>query len=207
MDERPDLRVTRGESNRRSPGPLDSSVDLLGRAKGGDRRALDQLLERYIPPFRSWASGRLPQWARGAMDTEDLVHETVIRLIEHQDEFQFRGDGAFLAYLREALRNRIRDELRRVARWGPSDSVGDSQVDGGPSPLDQTIEHEMLDRYECALERLPDHERNAIVARVELGLSWKNVAEATGKRSADAARMAVTRAVRKLAEEMSRGCD
>ena len=51
----------------------DTSVELLRRARDGESEALDRLLERYLPPFRAWASRRLPRWARDGLDTDDLV--------------------------------------------------------------------------------------------------------------------------------------
>jgi len=72
-----------------------------------------------------------------------------------------------------------------------------------PSPLQQAVGRETLDRYEAAMERLRPEEREAIVARIELGLSHAEVAEALGKPSAAAAHMAVSRALVSLAEEMA----
>lgn len=183
---------------------LDSSVELLRLAREGDRGAFDRLLERYLPPFRRWASGRLPRWAHGAMDTEDLVHESVMHLIEHQADFRIDDEGSVLAYLRETLLNRIRDELRRVARRGTPASLPGDLPAVAESPLQSVIEGETLERYETALGRLAPAERQAVVARVELGLSWDEVAYVIGRPSPDAARMIATRAVKKLAQEMSR---
>ena len=64
---------------------------------------------------------------------------------------------------------------------------------------------EAVERYEAALARLRAEEREAIVARIEMGGSYQEVAQALGKPSADAARMAVSRALLRLAEEMNRG--
>ena len=52
------------------------------------------------------------------------------------------------------------------------------------------------------LSRLTEEEREAVVTRVEFGLTYAEVAEALGKPSPDAARMAVVRALVKLAREM-----
>ncbi len=62
-----------------------------------------------------------------------------------------------------------------------------------------------VERYEAALARLSDTDRELIVASVELGYNYEQLAEATGRRSADAARKAARRALIKLAEEMERG--
>ena len=47
--------------------------------------------------------------------------------------------------------------------------------------------------------------RGRALCRIELGLPYAMVAEAIGKPSADAARMAVSRALMKLAKEMASG--
>jgi RNA polymerase sigma factor (sigma-70 family) len=187
-----------------APG-LDSTCALVERAKTGDREALDDLFARYLPSLRRWASGRLPQWTRGLMDTDDLVQETVIRAVQRIDHFESRHEGALQAYLRQAVVNRIRDEVRRTMRSPVETALDENAADRAASPLEQAIGAEALERYDAALARLRPEDREAIVARVEMDGSYKEVAQALGKPSADAARMAVSRAVLRLAEEMSHG--
>src|SRR5438094_141220 len=196
-------------TNRQAAGattPLgaDSTFDLVERAKTGDRDALDRLFARYLPSLRRWASGRLPRWSRDLMDTDDLVQETVIRAVKRIDAFESRHEGALQAYLRQAIVNRIRDEVRRAKRSPIPTVLDDNQSDTGASPLEAAIGEEALKRYEAALERLRPEEREAIIARVEMDGSYQDVAQALGKPSADAARMAVSRALVRLAQEMRR---
>jgi len=185
--------------------PLESSVELLRRARQGEGNALDLLIERYLPAFRAWATHRFPRYARDALDTDDLVQDTLLHTIQRVPDFEPRGEGALQVYMRQALRNRIRDAIRRAQRRGPPVTIDTQEPDGRPSPLEETIGHEALARYEAALERLDEREREAVIARVELKQSWEQVAFALGKPSADAARKAVSRALRSLAEEMTRG--
>jgi hypothetical protein len=102
------------------PAGVESTFDLLARAKAGDREATERLFTRFLPQLRRWASGRLPRWARDLMDTDDLVQETIIRALKRIDSFESRHDGALQAYLRQAIVNRIRDEVRRTKRWPAS---------------------------------------------------------------------------------------
>jgi RNA polymerase sigma factor (sigma-70 family) len=180
----------------------ESSFDLLERIRSGDSRALDALLGRHLPPLKRWASGRLPKWARDLADTDDLVQETVIHSVKHLQTFEARREGALQAYLRQAVMNRIRNEFRRAKRHPAPAEIDDRHADAGASPLEEAIGREALDRYEAALAALRDDDREVIVARIELGYSFVEVAAALEKPSADAARVALNRALIRLAEQM-----
>jgi RNA polymerase sigma-70 factor (ECF subfamily) len=181
---------------------VDATADLLARARVGDDEALDRLFERHIPLLKRWASGRLPRWARQVADTSDLVQETVIATLRNLPSFEPRGEGALQAYLRQALINRVRNEMRRALLRPAPEEVDSRLPHDGTSPLEAAIGSQTLDRYEAALARLTEDEREAVITRVEFGLSYAEVAKALGKPSADAARMAVVRALMKLAKEM-----
>ena len=180
----------------------ESSLELIERAKAGDAEALDMLIARYLPRLRRWARGRLPAWARDLADTQDLVQETVYKAFKQIDRFEVRGDGALQGYLREALVNRIRSEIRRVSRRPEPGVLDTQQAAEGPSPLEAAIGREAVERYEQALQRLRPEDREAIVGRIELGLTNQELAEALDKPSSNAARMAVERALFRLAKEM-----
>jgi RNA polymerase sigma-70 factor (ECF subfamily) len=180
----------------------DSSLALLERAKSGDADALERLVARYLPRLRRWASGRLPIRARDLADTSDLVQETLVRTLNRIEHFEPRGEGALQGYLRQAVMNRIRDELRKAKRR-PVVELGDEDVaDAAVSPLERMIGTEAVARYEAVLARLKPSDREVVVARVELGLDNQQLAAALGKPSPNAARMAVERALVRLAAEM-----
>jgi len=181
---------------------LESTFDLLARARNGDTYAVDLLFERCLPALRRWARGRLPYYARDLADTQDIVQDTVLQTLRRLDTFEPRHQGALQAYLRQAVANRIRDEIRRVRRRPASNELDDAQPDASPSPLEHAIGREGIERYEAALQRLEPPDREAIVARFELQQSYEEMAVALGKPSANAARMAVTRAVARLIDEM-----
>jgi RNA polymerase sigma-70 factor (ECF subfamily) len=77
-------------------------------------------------------------------------------------------------------------------------------LDSGRSPLEEAIGRETMAAYEAALGRLRPEEREAIIGRLEMGLSYEELALALDKPTADAARKAAQRAILKLAEEMQR---
>jgi RNA polymerase sigma-70 factor (ECF subfamily) len=175
---------------------------LLRRIRSGDEEALELLCRRYLPRLRRWAAGRLPSSARDLLDTQDLVQETMIRAINRLPEFEPRHDGALQAYLREAILNRIRDEIRRTRSHPDATGVDSQVVVPGPSPRQEAVGQAVAERYVRALGRLKADDQEAILLRIELGYGYQQIAEALGKPSADAARMAVSRALVRLAEEM-----
>lgn len=182
--------------------PLESTIDLLARAKRGEEQAVGQLFERCLPALRRWARGRLPHYARDLSDTQDLVQETVLNTLRRLDSFESRHQGALQAYLRQAVANRILDEIRRVRRRPIAVELDDAHMDGAPSPLEHAIGRQGIERYEASLQRLRPGDREAIIARFEMQQSYDEVAVALGKPTANAARVAVMRALAKLIDEM-----
>ena len=184
---------------------LDSTFQLIRRAQGGDEEALERLFARHLKPLQRWASGRLPKWARDLADTDDLVQETLLQTFKRIGEFEPRRVGALQAYLRQAVLNRLRDELRRKARQPNVTDLDGLEDVSARSPLEQAIGREAVGDYEEALGRLRPEEREAIIARIEIGYTYDELADALGKPSADAARKTARRALLRLAEEMNRG--
>ena len=187
-----------------APGDPSATGRLLALARHGDRQALDQLFARCGPELRRFARGRLPRWARDIADTTDLVQDTLLQTFKQLGRFQDRGDGAFRAYLRQAVLNRIHDGMRRAFRRPVSVALSARVPDLRRSPLEAAIGQERVEQYEAALARLGDRDRALVIARVEMGLSYPEIAASMRRRpSANGARMAVVRALLRLTEELA----
>jgi RNA polymerase sigma factor (sigma-70 family) len=204
MTDQPSSAGSRDAVELAVPTDAESSFALVVRAREGDDEALGRLCARYLPRLQRWAHGRLPSWARGALETQDLAQDTLMLAVRRLKYFEPRHEGAFQAYLRQTLLNRVRDEVRRGRRRGHSGPLDSAEPTRDPSPLEEAIGQETLDRYETALQRLRPQDREAIIARIEMGLEYSEVASALTKPSVAAAHMAVSRALVKLAKEMTR---
>ena len=98
---------------RRNADPLlsdESTMELIIKARAGDRMAVEALLQRCLPDLKRWAHGKLPVAARGAIDTGDLVQDAARVALRRLHVFEPRHVGAMQAYLRQSVINRIRDE-------------------------------------------------------------------------------------------------
>lgn len=166
-----------------------STRDLLEQARRGDLPARERLAARLLTRLGRWARGKLPAAARDKFDTMDIVQECVMRTMMRLEAFEWRHDRSLESYLRPAIRNRIRNEVRRVGlRPFMVESTGEER-DPSISPLDEVF---------------ADEEREAVRLRLDEGWEYARIAAATGLPSADAARMAVARALAKVARELER---
>jgi RNA polymerase sigma-70 factor (ECF subfamily) len=181
----------------------ETTLELVVRAREGDRMAVEALLQRCLPSLTRWAHGRLPAAARGSLDTGDLVQEAALHALRRLDVFEPRHVGAMQAYLRQSVINRIRDEVRRVTRHPAAVELSPDHASDATSPLEAAIEAESYERYRQGLAAMSSRAREIVVARVELQWSLAEIAQRFGMRTADAARMAVSRALKRLSREMS----
>ena len=195
--------VTVHPEGRPSPPPPspEETVSLLGRVRGGDDDALEALLVRLLPRLRRWAHGRLPASARGMLETADVVQSVASKAVRRLAEIDVEHSAALGYYLRQAIANEIASEWRKAVRLPFETSAGESLPADRTSPLERLIGAERMERYEAALQRLPPAERETIVGRFELAYGYDDLARYLGKPSAGAARVAVHRAVKRLAEE------
>ena len=178
------------------------TIELVVRAREGDRIAVEALLQRSIPSLKRFAHGRLPAAARGSLDTGDLVQETVLHVLRRLDTFEPRHVGAMQAYLRQSVMNRIRDEVRRIGRHpAPAELPQDLAADM-PSPLEEAVRSEAYERYRSVLLTLSPRDRQMVVARIEAQWNLAEIAQRFNMRTVDGARMAVTRALRRLTDRL-----
>ena len=180
----------------------ESSLDLLKRLQSGDASALEPLIQRYRPRMVRWASGRLPAYARDLAETQDLVQDSLVRAFKKIGMIEVRDEGALQAYLRQVLLNAIRMELRRVRRKPAGTPLDDSLAAAEATPLDRAIGAQTLERYEQALQSLRPEDRELVIAHVEFGFSHRDLAQAFNKPSPNAARMALQRAMLRVAQAM-----
>lgn len=164
-----------------------------------------RMLEAILPGILAWAHGKLPQRARRRFETGDLVQEAAVGALEHLPAETLERPSALRGYLKQSILNRIIDEMRRADRVEVSGAgAGRDRLDPTPSALERAIESEDRQSFRRALAALDEDQRLLVVGRVDLELSYRQLALATGRPNADAARVATRRAVFRLAREVGR---
>jgi RNA polymerase sigma-70 factor (ECF subfamily) len=129
---------------------METSVSLLGRLAGAptdaDWRRLDDL---YRPLLCAWVA----RAGVAGSDGDDLVQEVLLVVYREVAGFEWRGQGAFRAWLRTILAHRVRDYFRGQ-KYQPT-ATGDSDF---LRRLDE------LESPDSALSRLWDSEHDKHVA-------------------------------------------
>lgn len=175
--------------------PQESTRSLVQRGRGGDHSAWETVFARITSRLRSWAHRRMPRATRGQDQTRDVVQDATIGVWRHVNRLDLRKPGDLEAYLREAVMNKIKDRARRVQREPLAVTIDAEFKDDHPTPLNMVLIGERWERYQSAFNELTAAQREAVIARAEMGCSWEQVAETIGSPSPAAARMQFNRAV------------
>jgi len=178
------------------------TVLIINRIRAGDSKARDVLLRRYLPILRRWAHGRLPPSVRTINETDDLVQVTLVGMLKNIDQLRLEHQGSFFLYLKQALLNRIRDEVRAYRRQCgivSNEHEVDSIEVGVP---DAAIDFEHIQAYEKALTCLPKRQQQLVVMRLEFGMSYSEIGKELGG-TPDAVRMMISRALSDLAKSLA----
>ena len=154
---------------------------ILRKAQAGDRRALNDFFTRELPPLRRWAQQRLPVWLHRRADPDDIVQIAAIKTLRRLRHLDTNRESV-RPYMRQAVLNLIRDEVRAARRSPDLVDVEGETVVARSAPTDVLFARDTLKSYRAALRRLPAGARAAVVARVERGWNYERIARELGKR-------------------------
>jgi RNA polymerase sigma-70 factor (ECF subfamily) len=182
---------------------LTRTLDLVQKAQGGDRVAMDALFDRYYERVRRAVRARIGSRLRTHLETCDILQAAFAKAFENFDRFEMRGEGSLLHWLAEYAHGQIRDaadklnaKKRRapVAPQTPSGFAGDPPAAGATSPSECAVAREHQVAVDECVAELDEPYRRVIVLRDYDGLAWADVARALGKATESAARGLHTRA-------------
>ena len=173
----------------------ETEESLAGRARAGDRSALEELLSLQRGRLRSWIDSRVGPKLRVSIDVEDILQDTQLRALESIGRFVWRGEDSFFRWLcviaQHLIWNASKKRSRRETRL-----VVEPPGPGMPPSTDMRRK-ERLDRLEQSLQNLRPDEREAVrLSRIE-GLRIREVAERMN-RPESTVQSIIARALKKL---------
>jgi RNA polymerase sigma-70 factor (ECF subfamily) len=162
-------------------GALDGGNDaeLIERLRRRDLEALGEVFRAHGGAMTTLARSLL----RDADQADDVVEEALLRI--HRAAPGFRG-GSLKSWVMQIVANLCRDQLRRKRFDGgrPEDldplavrGLSVNPVEGWDAAIDRD---RLLAQLEAALDRLTEEQREAVVLRDRLGLTYEEAAAAAG---------------------------
>ena len=104
---------------------METSLSLLERLRQPDGEAWQRLVALYVPLLRGWLRQHFLQDA----DCDDVVQEVLLRVVQEAPQFRHnRQPGAFRAWLRQMVVNRMREFRRSRPRVPVATGDSDFQV-------------------------------------------------------------------------------
>jgi len=196
---------------------LEEIRSLTERAGKGDRAALANLLECYLPQLRAFVRLRAGRMIRARESDSDLVQSVCREVLDHADRFRHPSEAAFKRWLyTTALRKIVdrrdyylaqrRDVQREVRPSAPDESQHQMQMlleqySGFSTPSEKAILGEEVERIETAFEALSEEQREVVTLAHVVGLSRKEIATQLGKNEGTV-RMILHRGLAKLARQL-----
>ena len=165
------------------PPSTEPDPELLRRAQSGDEAAFGAVMRaHYERTFRL-----VYAIVRHEADARDICQE--VWLTVWQQLPGFRGDAKFSTWLHPIATRRALDHLRKRRRWFDRFlpfSTGDDTVESAPEPVttddarQQSEGNERTAQLKAALDALPPKHRAVLALREVQGLSYEEIAQATG---------------------------
>jgi RNA polymerase sigma-70 factor (ECF subfamily) len=188
---------------------------MIEEARGGDREAVDRLLDGHRQGLRRLVELRLDQQVQRRVDVSDVVQDVMVEASTRLDVYLQKPQMAFPLWLRQIAWDHIIDAYRRhrgsakrsLDREQPLVSGGNVDqsslelvaqlTDPMPTPMAVATHREMAQQLEAAIKQLGDADREIILMRHYEHLSNQEIADSLGL-NPPAASMRYLRAIRRL---------
>jgi len=192
----------------------DNTRNLVNRALEQDRDAIDLLFQRYRDRLRTALRKLIgPKYRVLMADSEDATHDAILSALRRLHQFEYRGEGSFLAWLLKGAEYEIIRRIRAIETKKRTAAGGMVALDDGgaelvpaqeATPSQVHDETELAERIRAALQQLPDRDREIIVLRRYLELDTDEICAEMGLPTEGAVRALLSRAQARLAGLLSR---
>ena len=162
---------------------------LVNRAQGGDRGALDELLDRYLGRVLRVVRMKRGPFLGQRLDDHDLAQEVLIRVWQSIEKYDPQQTASFLLWVTRIAENALRDQARRqlAAKRNPGSlvSLEEEHERGVPDsmthPLVTSTPSRIIGRLEdtqildTAVASLDENTQNLLVLRFYYDLPLEEV--------------------------------
>ncbi|GAA3840337.1 sigma-70 family RNA polymerase sigma factor [Saccharothrix violaceirubra] len=171
--------------------------DRVRAAVGGDRYAIDRLLECIRPLVVRYCRARVGRQEKSYASADDVAQEVCLAVLTALPSYRDTG-RPFLAFVYGIAAHKVADAHRASLRnrAEPVPDVPDAPADA-VGPEQHALRTELSSQMGRMLRTLPDKQQEILLLRVVVGLSAEETAAVVGY-SAGAVRVAQHRALSRL---------
>jgi RNA polymerase sigma-70 factor (ECF subfamily) len=170
-DSEPSRDVAMASPQQARPIPVrDEDEALLDRLALNDEAAFRSLVERHVDR----AFGIALRIVGSRADAEDVVQDTMLKVWTHRGKWQ-HGRAKFSTWLYRVITNRCID-LRRIPRTDNVDAMPEP-ADARPDVVSTMQRDEVSQLLEQAMQKLPEHQRVAVILSYHENMSNGDIAE------------------------------
>lgn len=166
-----------------STGVARSDASLISNYIKGDSSAIEILIERH----RQRVMNYIMMMVRDRALADDIFQETFVKAINSLDNGKYVDGGKFVSWLLRIAHNQVIDHFRtnKNRRHVTSDDVGFDIVSVRAGDFQSNAEDAMIrsqtdDKIHQLVDNLPVEQREVVVMRHFMDLSFREIAEQTG---------------------------
>lgn len=186
----------------------------IAAARAGEPHALTSLFERNLAPLVAFIRARTGRAIAGRESASDIAQSVFREVLQDADRIELKGEGAFRNWLYMQATRKVLDRAKFHGRDRRDVAREVAIPEAGPgadallgcyatiaSPSRHAVAREELERFERAVQALPENQRDAVTMSRLMGLSYDQVAEQLGV-SESAVRGLVARGLAALSTEL-----
>lgn len=158
-----------------------SDYELIQQFIQGEHNALEELINRHQNRIYTY----IFMYVKNEQLTEDIFQDTFVKVIRSLRLGKYKDEGRFVSWVMRIAHNLIIDHFRKEKHL-PTYSNDDYELDifNSPKFSDKNIEDEIVfdqitNDVRNLIDELPDDQKEVVVMRHYMGLSFKEIAEQT----------------------------
>lgn len=159
-----------------------SDSDLLKSYRNGNEKAFELLVERHKNKIYT----TILMIVKDSCEAEDILQETFIKAIRTIKGGKYTEEGKFLPWVSRIAHNMAIDHFRKQKRYPVSmideetnNVLNDINFSDGTYE-EAKIKSENHDKVKKLIERLPEAQKQVLMMRHYTGMSFQEIADATG---------------------------
>ena len=166
----------------------DFAADIAA-ARRGEPRAVDSLFARNLPPLVAFIRARTGRAIAARESAVDIAQSVFREVLMDADHVEWKGEGAFRNWLFMQATRKVLDRAKFHGRDRRDVGREVAMPEAGPaadallacyasiaSPSQHAVAKEELARFEAAVQRLPEQQRDAVTMSRLMGLEYGQIA-------------------------------